>query len=325
MASPFTRHKRVLILAKVAIAVIVVAMLVRRIHAAELQAALLQARILWILPAVLLLGLNLYFQYRRWALLVRQVQPQVPARQIFSSLLSGITLGFITPGRVGEFGRAFLIAGNDWPRLLGLTLLDKCYAFLTLLFFGLIGMIPILKKETELLVWLPLLIVALAFFAVLFLLLLHPPFLAGILKKFRKHWEHRNKLARTISSLEHVPPLLALRISLLALGQVLTYLLQFYLLIRAFCFLPLMRGLQALMATLWVKTMLPISIGDLGIRESAAIYFLGELGIPPAPAFDGSLLLFFINVLMPALAGLVLLLRRSTARRAHSIRMRGPA
>ncbi|HNW59539.1 MAG TPA: lysylphosphatidylglycerol synthase transmembrane domain-containing protein [bacterium] len=323
MASTYTRHKRTLIIAKVAIAIIVVAMLVRRIHAAELKSAMLQARILWILPAVLLLGLNLFFQYRRWALLVRRLQPQTPARQIFSSLLSGITLGFITPGRVGEFGRAFLIAGNDWPRLLGLTLLDKCYAFLTLLFFGLIGMLPILKRETELLVWLPLILIALSFFAVLFLLLLHPPFLAGILKKFRKHWENRNKLARIISSLEHVPPLLAIRISLLALSQVLTYLLQFYLLIRAFSPLPLIRGLQALMATLWVKTMLPISIGDLGVRESAAIYFLGELGIPAAAAFDGSLLLFLINVLLPALTGLVLLLRRSAARKAQPTSSRG--
>jgi len=322
MASRYTRHKRALLLFKAVIAVIVLTMLVRHISFKELKTALLEARFVWIIPAVLLLALNLFFQFRRWEMLVRQVQPLAQKRQILSSLLSGITLGFITPGRVGEFGRAFFIAGTDWPKLLGLTLLDKSYAFMTLLFLGLVGMVPFLKRQVELLVWMPLLIIALAFFALLFLLLLHPPFLAGILKKFRKLWEHRRKLTQIVASLEQVPPRLAVRISLLALGQVFTYLLQFYLLIRAFAPLPFFRGLQALMATLWVKTMLPISIGDLGVRDSAAIYFLGELGVPRAAAFDGSLLLFFINVLLPALAGLVLLLRRdAAARKAHSGRI----
>ncbi|HPM59453.1 MAG TPA: lysylphosphatidylglycerol synthase transmembrane domain-containing protein [bacterium] len=322
MASKYTRHKRTLLIFKAVIAIIVLTMLVRHISIGELKTALLEARIVWIIPAVLLLALNLFFQFKRWEMLVRQVQPRAPKRQILSSLLSGITLGFITPGRVGEFGRAFFIDGTDWPKLLGLTLLDKSYAFMTLLFLGLVGMLPYLRREVELLVWMPLIIIALAFFALLFLLLLHPPFLAGILKKFRKLWEHRRKVAQIVSSLEQVPPRLAVRISLLALGQVFTYLLQFYLLIRAFSPLPLLRGIQALMATLWVKTMLPISIGDLGVRESAAIYFLGELGVAQAAAFDGSLLLFFINVLLPALAGLILLLRRdAAARKAHSGRI----
>jgi uncharacterized membrane protein YbhN (UPF0104 family) len=320
MVSKYTRHKRALIIFKVAVAIIVVTMLVRRISTLELRSALMEAQIAWIIPAVILLALNLFLQYKRWELLVHQVLPQVPRRQILSSLLSGITLGFITPGRVGEFGRAFFIAGTEWPKLLGLTLLDKFYAFLTLYFLGLIGIIPILETEVELLVWMPLLIIALAFFALLFLLLLHPPFLAGILKKFRKHWEHRKKISQIVSSLEQVPPRLAVKISLLALGQVCTYLVQFYLFIRAFAPLPLLKGMQALMATLWVKTMLPISIGDLGVRESAAIYFLGKLNVAPAAAFDGSLLLFLVNVLLPALAGLVLLLRKGAARRAHSSR-----
>ena len=318
MVSKYTRHKRALIMFKVMIAIIVITMLVRRISADELKTAFLEAQIGWIVPALLLLSLNLFFQFRRWELLVRHVAPQVPSRQILASLLSGITLGFITPGRIGEFGRAFFIAGADWPKLLGLTLLDKCYAFLTLLFLGLLGTLPILKKEVDLFIWLPLLSIATAFFALLFVLLLHPPYLAGLVKKFRKHWQKHKKISQIVSSLEQVPPKLAVYISLLALGQVLTYLMQFYLLIRAFAPLSLFRGLQALMATLWVKTMLPISIGDLGVRESAAIYFLGELHVPPAAAFDGSLLLFFINVLLPALIGLVLLLRRRAVRNSFS-------
>lgn len=323
MASKYTRHKRALILFKAAVAIITVAMLIRRISFTELQAAFLHARWGWMVPGVLLLSLNLFFQYRRWELLVHRVQPDVPRRTIFSSLLTGITLGFITPGRVGEFGRAFFISGADWARMLGLTLLDKLYAFLILYFLGLIGMIPVLQADVELLVWMPLMMVALFFFALLFMLMLHPPFVAAILKKFRHRWEHRGKIRQIVHSFEQVPPRLALAIALLALAQVCTYLTQFYLFVRAFAPLPLLKGTQALMATLWVKTMLPISIGDLGVRESAAIFFLGELDVPAAAAFDGSLLLFLVNVLLPAMAGLVLLLRKEAARRARSPKLRG--
>ena len=315
MVSKYTRHKRLFILVKVIIAVVTMAMLIRRISARELKEALLQAEWQWILYALLLLTLNLLFQYKRWEILVHLAQPDATRRRIFSSLLSGVTLGFITPGRIGEFGRAFFIREGQWPLLLGLTALDKFYALLVLYLFGLLGILPFLQRHVELLVWMPLIITAMIFFVLLYLLLIHPPFLAGVLRRYEKHWHKRKKLRLLVSSLDMLPSRVAMKLSLLALGQVCTYTVQFYLLVRAFAVVPLLQGLQALAAALWVKTLLPISIGDLGIRESAAIYFLGELGVPPAAAFNGSMLLFFINVLLPAVAGFIFLMRDGTFRK----------
>jgi uncharacterized protein (TIRG00374 family) len=315
MVSAYTRHKRIFIIVKLLIAAVIVTLLVRRISAQELREALWQAEWSWIFCAMLLLTVNLYLQYRRWEILVHRVQPDTPRRRIFSSLLSGITLGFITPGRIGEFSRAFFIREGQWPQLLGLTALDKFYALLVLYFFGLLGILPFLQRHVELLIWMPLMITLLIFFLLLFLLLIHPPFMAAVLRRFEKHWHKRKRVHQLIAGLEVLPSRIAMKLSLLALGQVCTYTIQFYLLVRAFAPVPLVKGLQALTATLWVKTMLPISIGDLGVRESAAIYFLGELGVPPAAAFDGSMLLFIINVLIPAVAGLVFLMRDSTFRK----------
>ncbi len=315
MVSKYTRHKRLFILVKVIIAAVTMAMLIRRISARELKEALLQAEWQWILYALLLLTLNLLFQYKRWEILVHLAQPDATRRRIFSSLLSGVTLGFITPGRIGEFGRAFFIREGQWPLLLGLTALDKFYALLVLYLFGLLGILPFLQRHVELLVWMPLIITAMIFFVLLYLLLIHPPFLAGVLRRYEKHWHKRKKLRLLVSSLDMLPSRVAMKLSLLALGQVCTYTVQFYLLVRAFAVVPLLQGLQALAAALWVKTLLPISIGDLGIRESAAIYFLGELGVPPAAAFNGSMLLFFINVLLPAVAGFIFLMRDGTFRK----------
>jgi len=52
-----------------------------------------------------------------------------------------------------------------------------------------------------------------------------------------------------------------------------------------------------------VKSSLPISFGDLGVREMASIYFLGKFGIDNAIALDASLLLFSFNLLVPAIIG----------------------
>lgn len=58
-----------------------------------------------------------------------------------------------------------------------------------------------------------------------------------------------------------------------------------------------------------VKSMLPISIGDLGIRESAAVFFLGKIGLAESTAFNASILLFLINLVIPSMIGLVLVLK----------------
>ena len=48
---------------------------------------------------------------------------------------------------------------------------------------------------------------------------------------------------------------------------------------------------------------------DLGVREAAAIAVLGPVGVTAATAVQSSLLLFGMNVLLPGLAGLLVLAR----------------
>ncbi len=56
---------------------------------------------------------------------------------------------------------------------------------------------------------------------------------------------------------------------------------------------------------MFVKALLPISFGDLGVREATSIYFLSKYGIADVVAFNSSLLLFTINMIIPALVGLL--------------------
>jgi uncharacterized membrane protein YbhN (UPF0104 family) len=63
---------------------------------------------------------------------------------------------------------------------------------------------------------------------------------------------------------------------------------------------------------IFVKTAIPhISLGELGIREGASVFFLTSFGELPSVAFNASIFLFFINIMLPALVGLLLLIRKN--------------
>jgi hypothetical protein len=96
--------------------------------------------------------------------------------------------------------------------------------------------------------------------------------------------------------------------------------LQFVLLVFAFepgaAWLPVMMGVALVF---FAKSAIPsFTLGDLGIREGAAVFFLGALGVAAAAALEASLVLFGINLLIPALVGLPLVLRLRLAADAEA-------
>jgi uncharacterized membrane protein YbhN (UPF0104 family) len=63
---------------------------------------------------------------------------------------------------------------------------------------------------------------------------------------------------------------------------------------------------------MFAKTIIPpVSLGELGIREGASVFFITQLGESASTGFNASIFLFFINVLIPSLIGLTLLLKKS--------------
>jgi uncharacterized membrane protein YbhN (UPF0104 family) len=55
--------------------------------------------------------------------------------------------------------------------------------------------------------------------------------------------------------------------------------------------------------------LLPVTFGDLGVREGAAVFFYGLFNVPEAAVFNTALLIFLINFLLPALSGSVYLFK----------------
>jgi uncharacterized membrane protein YbhN (UPF0104 family) len=93
----------------------------------------------------------------------------------------------------------------------------------------------------------------------------------------------------------------------------LCYLIQYVILVSAFShndnFIDYFWAGNLLMFS---KTIIPpVSFGELGIREGASVFFIQQFGENASVGFNASIFLFFINVLLPALVGLILIFRKN--------------
>lgn len=305
----FTGKKKTIWIIKIVTAVFLLTVLVKTIHYREIKSALIGADFRWMILALLLLMPNIYFQFKKWQILVRLIRPNTANVSILSSLFSGITLGFITPGRVGEFARAFFIPGTTWTQLIGFVMVDKIFSLAVLYIVGILGIWPILQLHLHTIARTPIIVTISAVLLFAYFILFNPKYAKPLLKWFITRYQNHEKILQFFHSFENLSSRINAAIFTFALFQVSTYLFQFYLFLRAFVDVPVLDGILAVGATMWAKTLLPISIGDLGVRESAAVFFLGRLGVSSAVAFNASLLLFALNILVPTIIGFYIIIK----------------
>jgi len=80
---------------------------------------------------------------------------------------------------------------------------------------------------------------------------------------------------------------------------------QMYLLLNSFSAVGLIDSLLGFAAMMFLKALVPVSLGDLGIREASSVYFYSLRGIAVTTSLSASLLLFVINILIPSVFGLI--------------------
>jgi len=305
----FISKRGIAYLLKIIIAVAVMIMLLNRVNFHELLIAFSTANIYCISFALVLLIPNIYIQFYKWRYLVRLLKPDATNRETFNSLLAGFTFGFVTPGRLGEFGRAFFIKDCPWVKVLGMAFMDKFFSLAVVIFWGAIGVMFFVGRELYIYTLAPIIIFCLITLIVIYYIILRPEIIRSFLYSLNVILPFRDKIKLLMSSLDNFHRKQALNLLLLSICFYFIFFFQFYILVCAFQQAPLVPSFFAIASVMLVKSMLPISFGDLGIRESAAIFFLGKIGILETTAFDASILLFVINLLIPSVVGLFLLLK----------------
>lgn len=269
------------------------------------------ANIFLIIFAFILSFFNLYLQFERWKYFCVNYIGERDNKTILNSLLAGFAAGLISPMRVGEhFGRLYFVKGKSVTRVFLGSILDKLMSLIFIALFGLLALIFALRLDnvtpSEIIVSVSIILFLLAIFFVN--LIFDSDFFKNYLLKkidsFKKFENLKNELLH-INSLEQFK-----------INEVLFYsallhiiiLLQFALLVAAFSNdYNLVYFMSAGALMLMVKSFFPsVSIGDIGVRETASVFFLGLFNVSEGVAISASLSLFLFNALLPSIIGAIL-------------------
>ncbi len=262
---------------------------------------------LFLSAAFLLSFVNVYLQYLKWKLACGSFLGEYERGKIISSLFYGFTAGSFTPARIGEYvGRAVPFNDKSLLQISSAVFVDKLFSLVIVYLIGSVSFLFFMN--------LGLLYSALV--VILFMLLSYFLMKGAALTPFLKNLINRREWTRDLFSgmtiLKESSNGFRLRLSLLSLLFYACFVFQFALLVTAFShqsnFLDYIWSGNLVM---FAKTIIPpISFGELGIREGASVYFLKQVGVSAAAGFNASIFLFLFNVLLPALTGLILLLKR---------------
>jgi len=309
------RKERIFSILKLLIGFFFILYLINYISFNNILIAFFDADKFLIILSLVLGFVNLWMQYLKWEIICIQTLDNPSKSSIFYSLFFGFSAGIVTPFRIGEYvGRALAFPKEDISKITFAVIFDKFIAMISVIFFGLIATIFFIKEFSNLsnYIIVSMLMVILALFYLLFRLLFN-----GVLLKILKKIKFQkllflNDIIEKFSAHTKIGTKSATRLYLYNFLFYSTFISQFILLSIAFTHqIKVYEFLIAGIMINFIKSVIPqISFGDLGIRESVAIYLLGFYGINEAQSFNSSLFIFILNLLLPAFIGIILTLRK---------------
>lgn len=268
----------------------------------------------YIFIAIALSLLNILIQYVRWKILIKNESPEIDNMSILKSLLIGISAGTFTPAKLGEyFLRKLTLKNIDLTSVITLTFIDKMMLLINVVFWGALMSfgLMIYFYNVDFYVTASLFIIFITFFTTLFLIIYSKGFY-NYFKNLKNKFNFKLKFIKMfISPLSELNNQIISKLMLIAFLNYLIIVLQFSFIVLSF-------GVQTNFALLMVaavmvyytKTIIPpVTLGEIGIREGAAIYFFGIFGCNEAIAFNSAMLLFVFNLLLPSIVGFYYLLR----------------
>jgi len=252
---------------------------------------------LLLITASFLAGCAGYFlQVLRWKIILRWSSISIRFPDALRTMLWGSLLAFITPGRTGEFFRGLSLPSAKKDATLWCVAADKVFAGGAVLVFGVLGCIVVHAKK-EPYAWGHWAIVIAAGLALIATCIALPLKGGRALKALKSRFVAVSKL-----SLYSVILLSAVAHALL--------LTQTALLFSMFGVNGAMNAALAGSLAYALMLLFPFFIANMGIREYSFGMFLGQVTLSrgltaPAVALGASMGILAINILAPAIAGLV--------------------
>lgn len=302
-------RKRWFFAIKILITLGIIALIFNKIQLTEIRAEFKDVSWLPLVLGVLMTVPNIFIQFYKWRYLVHLLDRNISNSQIFTSLMCGFSVGLVTPGRLGEIGKGVFIRSQSRSQLTGMAILDKTLSLWALAVLGVAALFYLIEFKFSFspFVTVIFLILSVVFVSLLLVLVFQPSYLRKMIdwsKKLAARAPYRERIFSLISASDHFKKHHFMPSFYFSMIFQLIILFQLYLFINAFARMAWEEAMAAGASAMFAKSLLPVAVMDLGVREGAVIFFFGKYGIPVSAAFNASIMLFLSNVLIPGIAGM---------------------
>ncbi len=272
----------------------------------------LQGPLLWNLVAVLaLMFVNWAIEAVKWKISVKKIQ-EVSFFKAFRAVLSGVSFSVSTPNRVGEYlGRVLYMDDGNRLKTISITIVGSISQLIITLLMGCIGLIVLQSGiETAHLIspiWME--VILYGVIAALIILTLFYFRLSWIIKGVDRLPGSR-RFAYLVNALEDFDATLLIKLLSLSLLRFIVFIAQYYLLFRLFDVQVLWwQGFWSVSVSFLVMAVIPtFAIAELGLRGRIGLILTGLFSTNKAGIIFATAGIWFINLIIPAIAGSLLIL-----------------
>lgn len=252
--------------------------------------------------------LNWGIESLKWQLITAPVE-KVSFLTASKSIYSGICIGNFAPGRATEFlGKIFFFSDGNKPKITVLHFVNGMIQFSITLLCGLAALLISLQQFNDVYPWLGrgLLIVSVLLLCVFAVAVLHINTLLHFITRFISKKNLTDRIDYSFSTN------LLFNLFLLSICRYLVFSMQFFLLLHTFN--PELRFigfLPGIALYFFITSTVPmISFLEAAIRAAIALLVFKNSGIPHAAVALCTVLLWFMNIVLPSVAGYFVLLRQ---------------
>jgi hypothetical protein len=270
-------------------------------------------RMTWILSSVFVLMLvNWSLEALKWKISINRIQ-NVRFATAFKAILSGVSFSVSTPNRVGEYlGRILYMEEGNRLKAISLTITGSISQLIITLVMGLTGIL-VLEDTIESSGMISSLWLSVISYGTLVVLLILTLFYFRLpwLVKWVDRMPGNNKFAWLIRALEEFDATLLLQLLSLSALRFSVFILQYYLLCELFGVnLSWWQGLWTVSISFLLMAIIPTIalFTDLGLRGEISLKLLGLFSSNSIGIGLVSLTIWFVNLIIPALAGSLLIL-----------------
>ena len=277
---------------------------------------------------VFLMIFNWGIESQKWRLLINQAE-KVSFVTSYEAILGGLAVSIFTPNRVGEFmGRVFILKRTDPLKAILLTIVGSFSQLLVTVLFGTMAYLffapgyltTLMNDSTWLVTGFSFTLVTISVFSLFVFFNISALHRISILipEKYSK------RIRSSIDAMADCPKPLLLKTILLSAVRYIVFSTQFYLaiILMGLNFTALQCLLVIPVIYLVLAAIPTVALTELGVRGSVSVFLFGLInrtGVLNAEAtlavVSASTLIWFLNIAVPSLAGVLVIFRLKFFRR----------